>query len=40
VSRLLKDLLGHDAQRVTFDGLLQSDGGAKHGKHVRFAAGG
>ncbi len=40
VSRLLKDLSGHDAQRFTFDGLLQSDGGVKHDKHVRFAAGG
>jgi subtilase family serine protease len=40
VSRLLKDLSGHDAQRFSFDGLLQSHGGGKHGKHVHFGAGG
>jgi subtilase family serine protease len=40
VSRLLKDLSGHDAQSFSFDGLLTSHGGGKHGKHVRFGAGG
>jgi subtilase family serine protease len=40
VSRLLKDLSGHDAQGFSFDGLLPSHGGGKHGTHVRFGAGG
>ena len=40
VSRLLKDLSGHDAQRFSLDGLLQAHGGGKHGKHVHFGAGG
>ena len=40
VSRLLKDLSGHDAQGFSLDGLLTSHGGGKHGKHVRFGAGG
>jgi subtilase family serine protease len=40
VSRLLKDLSGRDAQRFNFDGLLQSHGGGKHGKHVGFGPGG
>jgi subtilase family serine protease len=40
VSRLLKDLSGHDAQRFSLDGLLQAHGGGKHGTHVHFGAGG
>jgi subtilase family serine protease len=40
VSRLLKDLSGHDAQGFSMDGLLQSPSGGKHGKHVDFGAGG
>ena len=40
VSRLLKDLSGHDAQGFSLDGMLQSHGGGKHGKHVQFGVGG
>jgi subtilase family serine protease len=40
VSRLLKDLAGHDGQRFSFDGMFQSHGGGKHDKHFSFGAGG
>ena len=39
VSRLLKDLAGHDGQQFSFDGMFQSHGDGKHGKHFSFGAG-
>jgi subtilase family serine protease len=40
VSSLLKDLAGHDGGQFRLEDLDQSHGGGKHGKHVKFSAGG